>query len=358
MKVLFVGGGTLGHIYPSFPVIDMIKKNGGEVYFIAGKKENEKIVLEQNTNIDYTYYIDVVGFKRKITFYNFVVIRKYLLAKRYCLKLLKELKPDVVIGMGGYVSGPVLKAAIKLKIKTIIHEQNFVYGLVNKVLKDKVNNVLLTYDMDIKNKNRLLVGNPRCSEFYKKYYGFTKGKSFRKNRILVIGGSLGASKINDYFIENYLKFKEKNIEVVLITGKKYYSENQKQIDKLKYPYRIIPFVNNVYDYMIDAKLVVSRSGSTTISEILGLKKVAILIPSPNVSNNHQHKNAKYYQEKNCCEMVLESEIDDKLLLVIDKLLNDENARKKIEDSINECVIFDSDDKFYKAVVSLYGENNG
>ncbi len=359
MKILFVGGGTLGHIYPSFSVIDIIKQNGGIVYFVAGKRENEINAIKNNKQIDECYFIDVIGFKRKISLHNFSAIKKYFCAKRYCIKLLKEIKPDVVVGMGGYVSGPVLKAAIKLKLKTIIHEQNYVYGLVNRVLKNKVEKVLLSYNIDLKEgDNKILIGNPRCSEYYKKYYFYAKKKKSSRNVVLVIGGSLGASKINNYFLNNFNKFKEQKIEIILITGKKYYYENEEKIANVSYPYSVIPFVNNIYDYMIDAKLVVSRSGATTMSEIFGLKKVAIFIPSPNVSGNHQYKNAKYYYDKKCCELVLEEEIDSELFKVINELLIDNKLRKQIENNISKNVIFDSADKFYKVIESLCGDENG
>lgn len=352
MKVLFVGGGTLGHIFPTFPIIDLIKENGGEVYFICGKRKEEFEILNNNKKIDKIYSLDMQGIKRKITLENFKTIKKYFKAKTKVKKILKEIKPDVVIGMGGYLSGAVLKVALKLKIKTIIHEQNSVYGLVNKVLKNKVDKVLLSYKIE-NGKNIVTVGNPRISEYYHKYYKNNDYKK-QKNKVLVIGGTLGSEKINDYFLNNYDKFKEKNIMTTLITGVKYYEKNRDRIKNIKYPFTIIPFTDKVYNYMTESKIVVCRSGATTISEVLGLKKMAILIPSPNVANNHQYKNAKFFYDKKCVELLEESDIDNLFSKII-YYLNNENERNNYINNIEKTVNFNSDKLFYEEILKTVGD---
>ena len=202
MKIVFTGGGTLGHIYPTFPVIKKLKEEGNEVYFIGGTRKNEEELLIKNKDIDKVYLIDLQGFKRKISLYNFITIKKYLKAKKKVKMILDEIKPDIVIGMGGYDSAPVLNVANSRKIKTIIHEQNSVYGLVNRFFKRKVDKVLLSYDIDNGEKIKH-IGNPRTSEFYNKYKDIIDKKTMFNNKILVVGGSLGAKKINDFFIETH-----------------------------------------------------------------------------------------------------------------------------------------------------------
>lgn len=354
MKVLFVGGGTLGHIFPTFSIIDLIKDRGGEVYFICGKRKEEIEILNKNDKIDKVYFLDMIGLKRKISLSNILAIKKYLLAKKESKKILQEIKPDIVIGMGGYVSGAVLSVAIKMKIKTIIHEQNSVYGLVNKVFKNKVDKVLLSFEIE-KGKNIVTVGNPRVSEFYNKYYKLNSTK-IKENKILVLGGTLGSEKINDYFINNYEKFKEKNIIVTLITGKKYYEKNEEKIKNIKYPFDVIPFSNHIFDHMINSKIIISRSGATTISEIFGLKKMAILIPSPNVVNNHQYKNAKYFYDKKCVELLEENNIDNLFSKIVYYLERDE-ARNDYIKNIAKTINFDSNKLFYEEILKMVGEDN-
>lgn len=349
MKVLFAGGGTLGHIFPSFSIIEKLKNKGNKVYFISGTKENEIRILEGNSNIDEVFNIDLQGFKRKITLYNFVSIKKYFKGIRKIKKIIKKISPDLVIGLGGYISAPVLKVALKLKIKTMIHEQNSVYGLVNKIYKRKVDKVLLSFPIETGDRISV-VGNPRTSEFYEKYYC---KKTVNKRKVLVIGGSLGASKINDYIIDNVDVFKKMNIEVKLITGNKYYSEYKEKISKLnRYPLSIIPFSDNIYNEILDSKLVVSRSGATTISEIMGLDKVAIFIPSPNVTGDHQYKNALYFYEKKCAFLVEEKNIETDLIEEINRILSNNILIDEIENNIKMLIDKDCKNKFYSQILEV------
>ena len=349
MKILFAGGGTLGHIFPSFSVIEKLKEEGNKVYFVCGTKENEKRILKDNSNIDEVYSIDLQGFKRKLSLYNLKTIVKYFKALKETKKIILKIKPDLVVGMGGYVSAPVLKIALKKRIKTIIHEQNSVYGFVNKIYKRKVDKVLLSYPIE-KGKNISLVGNPRTSEFYEKYY-INKKNNDRK--VLVVGGSIGASKINDYIINHKDLFKNKKIEVKLITGNKYYQENQEKIAlNNTYPLTIIPFTNVIHDEILNSKIVVSRSGATTISEIMGLEKVAIFVPSPNVTNNHQYKNALYFSEKKCAFLVEEKDVNDKLIEEIDRILSDYILMEEVKNNIKKEVDKDCKNKFYNQILEV------
>ena len=351
MKVLFVGGGTLGHIYPSLPVIKELKKENNYIIYVCGDKENEKNVISNNSYIDKKYYLKMQGFKRGFSIYNIKTIIMYFKTKKICKKIILENNPDIVIGMGGYVSGPILKMAIKLKKKTIIHEQNSVYGLVNKFFKNKVNKVLLAYNID-SGKNIYYIGNPRTSEFYNKYSRFLISKTLKKPKVFVVGGSQGAKVLNDFFIENSDYFCNNDIDLILVTGKKYYRENKELISKNNKKIKIFPFVKNIEKYLIISDLIISRAGATTISEILGLKKISILIPSPNVKNNHQYKNANYYYEKGCVEMVLESNISNELLMKIDACINDLNKRNHILKSIDKNIFINSTELFLKEIKDL------
>lgn len=347
-KILFVGGGTLGHIFPAIPVIKKLKEKHKDLYifFIGTKNGLEKNVIEKCQEIDETYYQDSLGFKRSLSFSNFKVLYKLFRNYYKSRKLLKKIKPDLVIGMGGYVSGAVLKAALKLKIKTFIHEQNSVFGLTNNMLKKKVDRILLSFPIDnFESKKAVIVGNPRISEYYEKHKN--RIQNYSNKSILVVGGSRGAKYINDLIIDLKDKFIECNIKVTIITGSKYYKENYlKIVNTTNDDFRIIEFVPDISKYLLESKIVVSRSGATTLSELSALNKVSILIPSPNVTNNHQEKNALIYANHNAAVMIVEKELNKNILFKkIKQLLDDENLFKQIKTNLETLCMKDSAVRF-------------
>jgi UDP-N-acetylglucosamine--N-acetylmuramyl-(pentapeptide) pyrophosphoryl-undecaprenol N-acetylglucosamine transferase len=343
-----VGGGTLGHIYPVLPVVSKLKARDPKllVYFIGTKTGLEREFLNKSEFFAGTYFLDSKGFKRKISFENLLTLYKYFRNYFLSRKLLKEIKPDIVVGMGGYVSGAVLKAATKMKIRTAIHEQNAVYGLANKFLKKKVDRVLLAFDIE-KNEKTRLVGNPRTSEIYERY---KREQSLTPERtVLVVGGSRGAERINDIIIALKEEFLKANIKVILITGNLYYRKNIEKINQSKGPKFIIKsFVRNLPELMLSARVVVTRSGATTLAEIMALRKVCLLIPSPNVTANHQEKNALEIVKKEGALMIRESEMTkDSLFTKILQLLDDKDLRRKIITNLTLIADVDACDKFIK-----------
>jgi len=332
---LFVGGGTLGHILPIVPVLKMLRENNPQIkaYFIGTTKGLEKNLIESTNLFTQTFYFDSQGFKRKFSFDNIITLYKYF--KNYFLsrKLLKRLRPAMVVGMGGYVSGAVVKAAVALKIKTVIHEQNSVYGFTNKVLRKKVDKVLLSYDIESNDKT-FLVGNPRISEIY--YLFRDQIKPVNERALLAVGGSRGAEKINDLIIGLKDKFKSKDIKVILITGSKYYKENIKNINAVRDESFIVKsFVSNLPELLLKVRVVVTRCGATTISEIMALKKVCLFIPSPNVTDNHQEKNAMVIVSKGAAWMLKEAEMNQENLFdMIFELMENKELRNKIINNLN------------------------
>ena len=300
-KIMFTGGGTLGHIFPMMPVIEELKKRypDYQVMFFGSKTGLEKKLLSNHPFIDEAYWLDIEGLKRKLTLQNINVLFKYYQAKRKANKILQEIRPDVVIGMGGYVSAPVVKEASKLKIATIIHEQNSYLGLANKLLIKKVDKVLLAFPLPKKIKNSQVIGNPRSSEVIRKAKNYVKSKQNSKI-LLVVGGSRGAQKINELTLKIVTSLKLQNIKTILITGNKYYNEHKDKLLSLVDDYfEVIPFTNEIIKLINEASVVVSRSGATTLFELMALKKICLLIPSPNVTNNHQLANANYFKDKGC-----------------------------------------------------------
>src|SRR5690554_1962066 len=302
-KIVIVGGGTLGHIYPILPVVkETIDKY--EYYFIGTKSGLERSLIEKSDMFKDKFFLNMQGFKRKISIYNLKTIVLFLKAYKKGKKILKNINPNLVIGMGGYISGVIIYAAKKAKYKAIIHEQNTVLGLANRFVEKKVDAVFLNFPIERKIKNSIIIGNPRLTEVYKNYR-----KKEVKRHLLIVGGSRGSKIINDTVIKAIEKLTSLDYKLTLITGTRYYVENEKKLQSLNSDrVSIIPFTNNLITYLQKASVVVSRSGATTLAELIGLRKVTILIPSPNVTNNHQEKNADQLVKNNCAMKISESKL--------------------------------------------------
>ena len=311
-KIIISGGGTLGHILPIIPVIMDIYKQY-DLYFLGTQKGLEKKYLENNDYNKYfkkMYFLDMEGINRKNIFKNIKVLYKYYVIRKQIIKIYETIKPNLIIGMGGYISGVSIKIANSKKIKTIIHEQNATMGLANKLVYKKVNKVLLSYDIP-NIKNKVLVGNPRYSYIKENYV------SKDENKILIVGGSLGSEFINNLIINNIEKLNIDYYNIILITGKKYYNSNEALIQEKNKQYKhikIFPFLDNLIEEMSTSTIVISRSGATTISEIIALAKPSILIPSPNVTANHQYLNALDLYNKNCCLLIEEKDLTITILV--------------------------------------------
>lgn len=318
-----------------------------EIFFIGTTKGLEKKYIEQLNLFNKTYYLDSEGFKRSISIKNIRALYKHFKNKLISKKLLNELRPNIVIGMGGYISGAVVRSAIKLNIKTMIHEQNSVYGLANRFLKSKVNKVLLTYNID-NQKNVVLVGNPRVTEIYERY---KTEKHLDEDYILVVGGSRGAKKINDLIISMEDKFMKNNLKVILIVGNKYFQENKDKINKVNSEViEIKDFVSDLPKYLLKAKVVITRSGATTLAEVMALRKTCIFIPSPNVTANHQEMNAKAICDFGGGIMLTEKDLNEEILFKnILSLYYDKNLRNKIVNNI----VFNTDlNSLYKFIYEI------
>lgn len=312
--ILFVGGGTLGHISPAVPVIKELKKRNPnyKIYFISTNKKTEKDYIKKNMGkyLNGFFYFDVMGFKRKVyklesIKYNLLSLKKYIRNKKGIKKKLNEIKPDLVIGMGGYISAMLIKKVKKENTKIIIHEQNAFMGLANKMIRKKADKILTAFPIKEKKekyrKKEKLVYNPSINETL-----LYKNKGFEKeNTVLVISGSMGSSLINNLAIDTALVLK--NYKFTIVCGKKYYNDNINKINCLKNDINLIPFSNDLLKLIKENSIIVSRAGSSTLFEILGLEKASILIPSSFVSDNHQYYNAKYLEEKKQALLLLEED---------------------------------------------------
>lgn len=349
-KIIFVGGGTLGHIYPMLPVVKKMK-NEYMLYFIGTTKGLERDLIDKQDLFKECFYFDMQGFKRSLSLYNIKTLFKYFKSKKEINALLNKIKPDLLVGMGGYISGTVLSVGIKRGIKSVIHEQNAVMGLANRLVYKKVDKVLLSFPLvkEIKKKS-ILVGNPRISEIYAQ----NPLKQEDKKLIVSVGGSRGSKFINDTMIDAIGDFLSYGYNLALIVGNKYYQDNIEKIKSvINNRVEVIPFTNDLISYLKKARVVISRSGATTITELMALRKVCLLIPSPNVTSNHQEKNADILVNNKCCLKMLEKDITkENLVQKVVKLANDEDLRTTLTSNMIRISNYQSVDYFIEEIINL------
>ena len=346
MKVIFAGGGTGGHINPALSVANYMKSQDSEfeALFIGTQRGLEKkLVPQAGYNIE---YIDIVGFDRRNLLKNVSVLKKLSQSRKRCREIIKRFNPDAVVCTGGYVSGPVAMAAHKLKIPSIIHEQNVYPGLTVKGSVNYVDYVAVSFEETIKfikKKGKCVVtGNPVRQEIINSDYKKAREELGvgDKPLVLIFGGSLGAAKINENVTEILKKLSDDNkVSVIFGTGERNFEEISKKISgvSLREDIKVLPYINNMHLAMAAADLVVSRSGAITLSEIAVLSKPSVLIPSPNVVRNHQEQNAREFENHGAAVVICENELTpdvlyskiNELVSKPDKLLDMGKKAKKL-----------------------------
>ena len=335
-KIIISGGGTGGHIYPAIAIarkIQELNKNA-EILFVGakGRMEMEK-VPEEGFNI---VGLNVVGIQRSLSInailknlkFPFLLIKSFNHAK----KIIEDFKPNIVVGVGGYASGPTLRMAHRLKIPTLIQEQNSYAGLTNKWLSKKTQKICVAYEnmSQFFEVNKLvLTGNPvrkdienletKLSEA-KKYFKVSKNEKV----ILVLGGSLGAKSINEGIINSIHTIKGHNIKLIWQVGKRYFEAIEDQLNQIKIPnVNVFAFIKRMDLAYSLADVVISRAGALSISELTLAGKPSILVPSPNVSEDHQTKNAMSLVVKSAAILIKDNQTN-LLLNTAVELLKDEN----------------------------------
>ena len=350
MRVIVSAGGTGGHIYPALAIINKIKKEepNSEFLYIGTHNRMEKDLIP---SMDIPYVpIEITGFIRKITLENIKTLIRFIKARKKCLEIIKEFNPDIVIGTGGYVTAPVIWAAKKLGHKTFIHEQNSVVGLSNKYLTKYVDKVGVSFESTLESfpKEKVsLTGNP-CAEkaimtppAKKSDYGLSEDKKL----VLIVMGSLGSKTINEKMEEYIYSFRNKNYEVIFITGNDYYDN----IKSKRFPdnVKVVPFIKDLPAVMKITDLIISRAGASTMSEIMALGIPAIFIPSPYVTNNHQFKNANDLVKKEAALMIEEKDLNKtNFIKTIDDILDNTEKYNTIKNNVSKLGIKDSSSRIY------------
>jgi len=358
MRIIVSAGGTGGHIYPALAIINKIKEKepNSEVLYIGTKDRMEATIIPSK-NIPY-FGIEIKGLNRKNPFKNISVIKKVFENIKVLKKEIKKFNPDIVIGVGGYVTAPVIYSAKKLGYKTFIHEQNSIPGLSNKFLIKYVDKIGVSLPDSIKYfpKNKtIFTGNPRSEEVIntkeisKKDLGLLLDNN--KKLVLIVMGSLGSTTMNKNLKDTLPLFKNKDYEVVFVTGKGYYDEYKKI--KTTSNVKIVSYLENMAQVLKKTDLIVSRAGASSISEITALGLPSILIPSPYVTHNHQYKNAKSLEERGATVIIEEDKFDGSLLVnEIDHILNDKELYQSLSKQSSNLGVKDSATKIYNILRNL------
>ena len=356
MRVIITAGGTGGHIYPALAILNKIKdeEDNSEFLYIGTHNRMEKDLIP-SLGIPYKE-IEITGFYRKITLDNFKTVKRFFDARKKCLSIIDDFKPDVVIGAGGYVTAPVIWAAHKLGYKTFIHEQNSVVGLSNKYLSKYVDKVGVSFESTLKmfpQNKVVLTGNP-CSEkaiLTKKAKKSDFGLSDDKKLVLIVMGSLGSVTVNEKMVEFMYGFRSKDYEILFVTGNSYYEKLKMQ--RFPQNVKVVPFIENLPSIMKCTDLMVSRAGASTMSEIMALGIPTIFIPSPYVTNNHQYKNAMDLVSKDAAFILEENDLEKGTFIhMVDEILNDEVRYRQVKENVSKLGIKDSSSRIYNVLKEM------
>jgi UDP-N-acetylglucosamine--N-acetylmuramyl-(pentapeptide) pyrophosphoryl-undecaprenol N-acetylglucosamine transferase len=361
MRIVVSGGGTGGHIYPALALIREIQKKHSDCTFLyIGTEKGLESKLVPMENIPFKS-IHITGFKRKLSFDNIKTIVRFVKGVSDSKKLLKDFRADVVIGTGGYVCGPVVYAASKLGIPTIIHEQNSVPGLTNKFLSKYVSKIAICFEEARKyfpKEKTVLTGNPRASEVL--YHDGRKGMESvgldpDRATVLIVGGSRGARPINEAVLKVMAELGEKTYQVLYVTGDVHFEAVSKEINLIGNPENVVikPFVHNMAEILAGVDLTVARAGATTLAELTALGIPSILIPSPYVTNNHQEKNARALSDQGAAKLILEQDLTGKqLVTTIDSILMNNEELNHMKEAARLQGIPDAADRVYSIIKEI------
>lgn len=366
MRVIFTGGGTGGHIYPIMAIIERLKERGictdDEILFVGTHRGLEsKIVPAAGVNFE---TINIQGFNRKHPLKNFETIRLFLKATKRAREILTNFKPDVVLGTGGYVSGALVYEAARMHIPTMIHESNSVVGLANKFLGHYVDRICYTFDDAAKQfsekKKLVKTGNPRSQQVLalnNHPIDLEKEWQLSSNMptVLVFGGSRGALAINRIMLKSLMQLKKKPYQVIWATGTYYFDAVKKKIANVDIGknIKILPYIQNMPALLPQMTCVVSRSGATSIAEFTALGVPVILIPSPNVTHNHQMKNAMDLEKAGAALVIPENDLNpNNFVSSIDHILLDEQYAEKMSKASKSLGVPDASDQVIKVMQEI------
>lgn len=370
MRVLMTGGGTGGHVNPALAIANTIRIHhpDAEIAFVGTSRGLEnKLVPAAGYPL---YHVQIRGFQRKLTLSNFKTLYYAVTSPSKAKKIIREFKPDIVIGTGGYVCWPIMKAASRMGIPTALHESNALPGVAVKMLQNSVDRIFLNFretEALIRAKKKTMhVGNPLRDGFSiadKAEARRALGIPENARMLLSFGGSLGAQNVNQAVFElmqEYLNDHE-DIYSVHATGAYAYKAFREQFEEAglnQLPnLSVVEYLYDMPLQMAAADVVIGRAGAMTVSELAMMGKCAILIPSPNVTDNHQYKNAKVLADKGAAVLIEEKDLEGGALLeAVKRLLSDEGERQRMAAAIHEFAVPDANERIYRELIRMIEEN--
>ena len=359
INILVSGGGTGGHIYPAIAIANEIKARYPDANFLfVGAKD--KMEMEKVPQAGYEIKgLWISGIQRKLTLKNLMFPIKLIDSLLKAGRIIRQFKPDVAIGTGGFASGPTLMAAHRRKIPTLIQEQNSFPGITNKHLGKKANIICVAYD----NLERFFpsgkivkTGNPVRADLlsiHKKEKIEAARELFdlkkKRKTVLVLGGSLGARRINELIEDNLTFFKDQKVQLIWQCGKLYYEEYKKYNEEKRV--QVHAFINQMDLAYAGADVIISRAGASSVSELCIVGKPTIFIPSPNVAEDHQTKNAKSIADKHAAILLRESELDT-FPILFESLIKDKGKQENLSENIKELALPNATNQIVNEVEKL------
>jgi UDP-N-acetylglucosamine--N-acetylmuramyl-(pentapeptide) pyrophosphoryl-undecaprenol N-acetylglucosamine transferase len=365
-KFIISGGGTGGHIFPAIAIADALKRKlpKAEILFVGakGRMEMEKVPLAGYQIIG----LWISGLQRRLTTQNILFPIKIIASMLKARSIIRSFNPDAVIGVGGYASGPTLRAAVAMGIPTIIQEQNSYPGITNKILAPKVNKICVAYEGMHKyfpKSTIVITGNPVRQDIAIISDKRDEALSFFGLRndspvVLVIGGSLGARTINESLLNSLSLLADNGLQLIWQTGIAFAEKAEEAIQPFdKKGLRTSAFITRMDMAYAAADIVVSRAGAIAISELCLIGKPAILVPSPNVAEDHQTKNAMALVKKNAAILIRDNESREKLGETIVSLLEDEKLKGQLSANIRQLAYPDAADHIADEIITCMKSNN-
>lgn len=366
LKFILSGGGTGGHIYPAIAIANELKLRfpDAEILFVGAQ---DKMEMQKVPQAGYPIEgLWIAGLQRKITFKNALFPFKLISSLWKSRKIIKKFKPNVVIGTGGFASGPLLQMANSLNIPTVIQEQNSYPGITNKLLSKKANAICVAYEnleRFFPKEKIVFTGNPVRQDLLdihdKKAQGIEYFKlNPAKKTLLVLGGSLGSRRINQLIEKKLAYLESKNIQIIWQCGKLYFeeysplatNEGNTSIDYRNL--RIVSFIDRMDLVYAAADVIISRSGASSVSELCIVGKPVIFIPSPNVAEDHQTKNAQSVVDKKGALMIKESELDAQFETVFSELLESESLQSQLSSDIKKLAKVNATSDIVNEIIKL------
>lgn len=364
MRLILTGGGTGGHIYPALAVADeCIRRDPScQLLYIGSETGLEKQIV-QGKNIPF-YAIDISGFRRSLSWQNVRTLLRFIKGVGKVRRLIREFKPDVVVGTGGYVAGPVVYAAARQGVPCLIHEQNALPGLANRFLSRYADAVAVSFreaENHFPRARRVIyTGNPCATAVVHadaKRGLASLGIADNMQLVVIFGGSRGALALNEAMVD-MMRFIPQltNVHFLFVTGNTYFERTSARIkEKGNIPANvsIVPYLNNMPEVLAAAKLTVCRAGASSLAEITALGLPSILVPSPNVTGNHQEANARALKERGASIMILERELTgERLFEAIRSIVTDPIRHEYMSRRAAELGCPDAAQRVYEEILRL------